>query len=137
MVDSVSKAKGCCISRILKHRKSLQDNKSVLSCYMLYLIAFLQILIAREYGRNILQNFLLDADLSFQNHVRILYKSTCRKISMMTRIAKYLSVIKIITINGFQVRKINEIRNVIFGLRYGKPSSASRSKFQYQNENVL
>ena len=27
-----------------------------------------------------------------------------------------------ITINGFQVRKINEIRNVIFGLRYGKPS---------------
>ena len=31
-----------------------------------------------------------------------------------------------ITINGFQVRKINEIRNVIFGLRYGKPSSALR-----------
>ena len=29
-----------------------------------------------------------------------------------------------ITINGFQVRKIDEIRNVIFGLRYGKPSSA-------------
>ena len=29
-----------------------------------------------------------------------------------------------ISINGFQVRKINEIRNVIFGLRYGKPSSA-------------
>ena len=24
-----------------------------------------------------------------------------------------------ITINGFQVRKINEIRNAIFGLRYG------------------
>ena len=33
-----------------------------------------------------------------------------------------------ITINGFQVRKINEIRNVIFGLRYGKPSSALRPK---------
>ena len=33
-----------------------------------------------------------------------------------------------ITINGFQVRKINEIRNVIFGLRYGKPSSALRLK---------
>ena len=33
-----------------------------------------------------------------------------------------------ITINDFQVRKINEIRNVIFGLRYGKPSSALRSK---------
>ena len=29
-----------------------------------------------------------------------------------------------ITINGFQVRKINKIRNVIFCLRYGKPSSA-------------
>ena len=29
-----------------------------------------------------------------------------------------------ITMNGFQVRNINEIRNVIFGLRYGKPSSA-------------
>ena len=29
-----------------------------------------------------------------------------------------------ITINGFQVRKINEMINVIFGLRYGKPSSA-------------
>ena len=33
-----------------------------------------------------------------------------------------------ITINGFQVRKINEIRNVIFGLPYGKPSSALRTK---------
>ena len=33
-----------------------------------------------------------------------------------------------ITINGFQVRKINEIGNVIFGLRYGKPSSAFRPK---------
>ena len=30
-----------------------------------------------------------------------------------------------VTINGFQVRKINEI---IFGLRYGKPSSALRPK---------
>ena len=29
-----------------------------------------------------------------------------------------------ITINGYRVRKINEIRNVIFGFRYGKPSSA-------------
>ena len=29
-----------------------------------------------------------------------------------------------ITINGFQVRKINEIRNIILGLSYGKPSSA-------------
>ena len=26
-----------------------------------------------------------------------------------------------ITINGFQVRKLSEIRNVIFDLRYGKP----------------
>ena len=26
-----------------------------------------------------------------------------------------------ITIIGFQVRKINEIRNIIFGPRYGKP----------------
>ena len=33
-----------------------------------------------------------------------------------------------ITINGFQVRKINKIRNVIFGLRHGKPSSALRLK---------
>ena len=33
-----------------------------------------------------------------------------------------------ITINGFQVGKINELRNVIFGLRYGKPFSALRSK---------
>ena len=35
-----------------------------------------------------------------------------------------------ITINGFQVRKINEIRNVIFGLRYGKPSSSLRPKLE-------
>ena len=33
-----------------------------------------------------------------------------------------------IIIDGFQVRKINEIRNGIFGLRYGKPSSALRPK---------
>ena len=33
-----------------------------------------------------------------------------------------------ITINGFQVRKRNEIRNVVFGLHYGKPSSALRPK---------
>ena len=33
-----------------------------------------------------------------------------------------------ITIKGFQVRKINEIRNVIFGLGYRKPSSALRLK---------
>ena len=33
-----------------------------------------------------------------------------------------------ITINGFQVKNINEIRNIIFGLRYGKPSSALRPK---------
>ena len=31
-----------------------------------------------------------------------------------------------ITINGFQDRKINDIRNVIFGLCYGKPSSVLR-----------
>ena len=33
-----------------------------------------------------------------------------------------------ITINGFQVRKINEIINVMFGLHYGKPSSALRPR---------
>ena len=33
-----------------------------------------------------------------------------------------------ITINGFQVSKINEIRDVVFGLLYGKPSSALRPK---------
>ena len=32
-----------------------------------------------------------------------------------------------ITINGYQVRKVNEIRKVIFGLCCGKPSSALRS----------
>ena len=35
-----------------------------------------------------------------------------------------------ISINGYQVRKINEIRKVIFSLRYGKPSSALRLKFR-------
>ena len=34
------------------------------------------------------------------------------------------------TIDGFEVRKINEIRNVIFGLRYGKPLSV-KGKFAY------
>ena len=33
-----------------------------------------------------------------------------------------------ISINGFQVRKISEVRKVLFGLRYGKPFSASRPK---------
>ena len=33
-----------------------------------------------------------------------------------------------ITISGFQVRKIKEIRNVIFSLHYGKPSSELRPK---------
>ena len=33
-----------------------------------------------------------------------------------------------ITINGFKVRKINEIRNVIFVFCYGKPYSALRPK---------
>ena len=42
-----------------------------------------------------------------------------------------------ITINGFQVRKINEIRNVIFGLRYGKPSSALRPKLRCSPSWVL
>ena len=33
-----------------------------------------------------------------------------------------------ITINGFHVRKINEIRNVIFSLRYERPFSVLRPK---------
>ena len=33
-----------------------------------------------------------------------------------------------ITVSGYQVRKTNEIRNVIFGLRYRKPASALRPK---------
>ena len=37
-------------------------------------------------------------------------------------------MIVITTINGFQVRNIDEIRNLIFGLRYGKPFSALRPK---------
>ena len=36
-----------------------------------------------------------------------------------------------ITTNGFQVGKINEIRNVIFSLHYGKSSSALRPKLGY------
>ena len=39
-----------------------------------------------------------------------------------------------ITRNCLQVRKINEIRNSIFGLSYGKPSSALRSKFWVFNQ---
>ena len=42
-----------------------------------------------------------------------------------------------ITINGFQVKKINEIRNVIFGLHYGKPSLALRPKFEYSSGRAL
>ena len=42
-----------------------------------------------------------------------------------------------ITINGFQVRNINEIRNVIFGLRFGKPSSALRPKLGCSPSRVL
>ena len=42
-----------------------------------------------------------------------------------------------ITINGFQVRKINEIRNLIFGLRYGKPSSALRPKLDIHQVEYL
>ena len=43
-----------------------------------------------------------------------------------------------ITINGFQVRKINEITNVIFGLRYGKPfSGQGRSCDVHQVEYLM
>ena len=35
-----------------------------------------------------------------------------------------------ITINGYQIRKINEISIVIFGLSCGKPSSALRPKLE-------
>ena len=42
-----------------------------------------------------------------------------------------------ITINCFQVRKINEIRNVIFGLRYGKTSSALRPRLECSSSWVL
>ena len=42
-----------------------------------------------------------------------------------------------ITINGFQVTKINEIRNVNCGLRYGKPSSALRPKLGCSPSRVL
>ena len=46
-----------------------------------------------EYSAKLL-GIHIDRDLSFQNHVRILCKSAGRKISMMARIAKYLSVSK-------------------------------------------
>ena len=42
-----------------------------------------------------------------------------------------------ITINGYQIRKINEIRNVIFGLHYGKPSSALGRKLECSPSWVL
>ena len=45
-----------------------------------------------------------------------------------------------ITMNGYQVRKINEInkiRDVIFGLRYGKPSSPLRPKLGCSPSLVL
>ena len=41
------------------------------------------------------------------------------------------------TINGFQVRKINEIRNVIFGLRYEKPYSALRPSWDVHQVEYL
>ena len=44
-----------------------------------------------EYSAKLLR-ILIDTDLSFQNHVYNLCKSAGRKISMMARIAKYLSV---------------------------------------------
>ena len=46
-----------------------------------------------EYSAKLL-GIHIDTDLSFQNHVRILCKSAGRKISIMARIAKYLSVSK-------------------------------------------
>ena len=46
-------------------------------------------------------------------------RTTLREGDQPEQIDKYE-----ITINGFQVRKVNAIGNVIFGLRYGKPSSA-------------
>ena len=50
------------------------------------------------------------------------------QISVSNNNCRYQNNSYEITINGFQVRKINEIRNEIFGLRYGKPSSALRPK---------
>ena len=57
-----------------------------------------------------------------------------KHIEMESKFVRMLTVYfdqnnsKEITIDGYQVRKINEIGNVIFGLRYGKPSSALRPK---------
>ena len=42
-----------------------------------------------------------------------------------------------ISINGFQVRKINEIREIIFSLRYGKPSSVSKPKLGCSPSRLL
>ena len=42
-----------------------------------------------------------------------------------------------ITINGFQERKLTEIRNLISGLCYGKPSSVLRPKLGYSLGWVL
>ena len=38
-----------------------------------------------------------------------------------------------ITINGFQVRNINEMRDIIFGLRYGKPYSAQGTSIRKEH----
>ena len=57
--------------------------------------ACLQILVARKYGRNISAKLLgihINTDLIFQNQVCILCRSAGRKISVIARIAKYLSV---------------------------------------------
>ena len=35
----------------------------------------------------------------------------------------------VITMNGYQVKKLNEIRDVIFGFSFGKPSSVLRPNF--------
>ena len=60
-------------------------------------------------------------------------KATCDrmniKMPLFSIFFKYQNDSYEITINGFQARNINEIRNVIFGLRYGKPSSALRPNF--------
>ena len=80
------------------------------------------------------------------------FKEASKKLTAISRILHYLSqnerkviiwsemFVRLLTVhfhqndsyeiavNGFQVRKINEIIIVIFGLRYGKPSSALRLK---------